>query len=160
MFVIFAHEDLDGMLLRAGIEINDGSLTNVLNMALFSVLKKRFNHMWSSFYWLVFAWTLARDNMTSTTTSLHPAWCNDIARKAQLGSPRTFCRPTRSHCSEISGYIYDNSCSQLSSFEILGTPNQDPVPCRRPLKPAGAPSPAHGDPWRGSPARRVSLEKF
>ena len=44
LFAMLAQEFLDGLLLRIGIEINDGPLVNVLNMALFLVLKK-IDHM-------------------------------------------------------------------------------------------------------------------
>ena len=37
----FAYEVLDGMLPPAGIGMNDGSLANALNMALYPALKKR-----------------------------------------------------------------------------------------------------------------------
>ena len=38
---MLAHEVLDSLLLRIGIEINKGPLATVLNMALFPILKKR-----------------------------------------------------------------------------------------------------------------------
>ena len=40
IFIIIAHEVLDGLLLRIGIEINDRPLANALDMALCPVLKK------------------------------------------------------------------------------------------------------------------------
>ena len=47
IFVILAHEDLDGLLLRIDIEINNGPLANVLNTARFHV-KKEIRHMTGS----------------------------------------------------------------------------------------------------------------
>ena len=40
ILAILAREVLDGLLLRIGIQINDGPLDNVLNMALCPVLKQ------------------------------------------------------------------------------------------------------------------------
>ena len=53
IFVILAHEVLDGLLLRIGIEINDGPLANALNMALLP--KKNRSHV-IFLLPLVFAW--------------------------------------------------------------------------------------------------------
>ena len=43
--VILAEEVLDALLLRISVEINDGPLAIVLNMAQFPVLELRFDHM-------------------------------------------------------------------------------------------------------------------
>ena len=45
LFAMLAQEFLDGLLLRIGIEINDGPLVNVLNMALFPVLENKIDRM-------------------------------------------------------------------------------------------------------------------
>ena len=44
IFVVLAHEVLEGLLIRMRIEINDGPLAKALNMALLPVLKK-YDHM-------------------------------------------------------------------------------------------------------------------
>ena len=59
--VIIANEVLDVLLLRIGVEINDGPLANVLNMALFPVLEQEIRSHVISLLFAGFAWTLARD---------------------------------------------------------------------------------------------------
>ena len=44
-----------------------------------------------------------------------------------------------SYRTEFSWYVYEASCSQLSSLESLGVLNQDSILSRGPLERAGAP---------------------
>ena len=138
------------MLFRAGIEINDGSLANALNVLLFPVLKQG-SHV-------IFLQSAGFCINKGQGHSQRGGAGTNAPAPAGL-SQRTPCPPMRSCCCEFPWYTYETSCSKMISFAILGTPNQDYIPSCRPLDRAGTNHRPIWTPYDVAPRPDTSVSK-